>query len=944
MSRSRNVEICFLALATALALDVGAAQTPDTDPPDPSVTVNPIEEIVVTGSRIKRRDFITPSPVITINRADIAFSGQATLEEALQRMPQVVPYYGRTSNNPPGDEALVNLRGLGPGRSLTLLNGRRIAGSGAGNSVNLNNIPQFLVERVEIISGGTSAVYGSDAIAGVINFITRDDFEGVGVEASMSAAEPGDAESYDVNLAWGHNFANGRGNLTVYLNDFERKALYAGDRAFTAAPYKDDRNGSLVEAGSTSTPAGHILWPYADLGNGPVSVTFNDDGTPREFVFENDKYNYAPVNYLQVPINRRVLGLQGNYDLQGNIEGYIEASFVRNEPSFNVAPVPPTLFVGVNLDNPLLAPETRQLFTNSYGCDPGFACIYIGKRLTELGPRIADFEQEQTRVLAGLRGEIGVDWTFDGWVTYTISDGKQYIRNLASPPRFQQGLLVDPLTSQCIDPSGGCVPLDIFGAGRLSDEAAEFVRVPSLVNRTKRTSKLASAFITGAPFETPAGPVGMAFGLEWRSDDVRFSVDEGLTSADVFGWNPLTPVAGRDEVFEIYTESTIPLANQRAWMEYIGIEIGARYSSHEHAGSVWTYKAGAEWKLTDSLGFRAMFQRSARAPNSRELFAEQEIHEGWLALADPCSASQDPVANGFVDKCILQGLPEDQVGLFEATNYYPVDTLTGGNPQLVPEVAETWTAGIVVSPENLPNWTLSVDHFSLDVQKTIGWVDAMYFCFDSLNIEHLFCEKISRDDTGNVRRISELIENRGYRKTSGFDTAIRYAGELPGFLALGRHSPDIVVSLYWTHVDSHEEQEHVVAKSNECAGYFGWICGNAALPADRVAANLHYASGPVGLHASWRWIAGSRNAYYLVAENLGRPVPNMAIPEIGDKHYTDIGLSYAFGDAVTARLGVNNLFDNDPPMMADAVNSNNTDTGLYDVFGRSYHLTLFAQF
>ncbi|MGB5690173.1 MAG: TonB-dependent receptor plug domain-containing protein, partial [Woeseiaceae bacterium] len=251
----------------------------DGESADSDITPVEVEEIVVTGSRIKRRDFVSASPLTTISRDDLVFSGQPTLEESLNQMPQVSPSFGRASNNPGTGTAAIDLRGLGPDRTLTLLNGRRIGGTGVGNAEDLNNIPQFLVERVEIITGGTSAVYGSDAIAGVVNFITRDDFTGLGVEASTSMSEPGDAETYDFNLAYGQEFANGRGHFTVFANYYDRKPLFAADRASTATPYRDNWGGELIEAGSPIVPKGVVYWPYADLGNGPVEVTFNPDGT-----------------------------------------------------------------------------------------------------------------------------------------------------------------------------------------------------------------------------------------------------------------------------------------------------------------------------------------------------------------------------------------------------------------------------------------------------------------------------------------------------------------------------------------------------------------------------------------------------------------------------------------------------------------------------------------
>jgi outer membrane receptor protein involved in Fe transport len=912
-----------------------------------------IDEIVVTGSRIKRRDFNTPSPLTTISNEDIAFTGQSTIEETLNQMPQVLPSYGRSSNNPSTGSAEVDLRGFGPGRSLVLLNGRRVAPSGTGNAVDLNNIPQFLIDRVEIITGGTSTIYGSDAIAGVVNFITQEHYSGFGVEAGLSMAEPGDAETYDLNLAYGHNFANGRGNVTVYANLVEREPLFAADREFTRIAWWDDWfEGILIEAGSSYVPAGAIFSPRADLGDGPVQVTFNPDGTPRAFIYPDNWWNYAPLNYLQIPLSRLALGVMGHYDLSERFEGYLEASFIRNEPSRNLAPVPVFLSAEINLDNPVLTPETRQVFTDNYSCGPNLACVNMGRRLLELGPRFSQYERDYDRIVAGFRGELWQGWDIDGWVTYTTESSTEALRNDASVSRLYQGLLVDPVSNECFDPTGGCVPLNLFGEGNLSAEGVDFIRFADFANVTERTQKLASVFVTGSPIDTWAGPLNMAVGVEWRSDDTYFKADDALFTGDAAGWGGSSPIEGTEEVFEIYAEAVVPLASDRAWADYLGLEVGARYSEYKHAGSMWTYKAGGEWQPFEGLRLRVMYQRSARAPNSGELFEEQRSGTGtFIGLdpsQDPCSASADPVGNGNVEKCLLQGLPADQVGVFEATVRYPVDYISGGNPNLIPEVGETWTLGAVISPGFLSNWTFTIDYFALEVTDTIGGIDAPLICFDPINTDNLFCENISRDASGNVAEITELTSNRGLLKTTGIDTQIQYGADLPDFFAFGDHSATVSVSLYWTRMLTNEDQENPVTEILDCAGYFGWPCWSynrgSAFSKNRVTSNIHYASGPLGLHLTWRWIEGTDNGAPLRSYIWGIPDPNLAVPEVGDEHYLDLGLAYEFSDYLTARFGVNNLLDNDPPQMADAVWSNNTDTGLYDIFGRSYYLTLSAHF
>lgn len=930
---------CLTAESGVLAQDNQQASSIDDDT---------IEEIIVTGTRIKRRDFNTVSPLTTINTEDIAFTGQSTIEETLNQMPQVMPGFGRTTNFQGDGTSAVDLRGLGPGRSLVLLNGRRVAPTGIGNAVDLNNIPQSLIERVEIITGGASAVYGSDAVAGVVNLITKDEYSGFGVEAGMSMAEPGDAETYDFSLAYGHNFAGGRGNITAYTNILERKHLYAADREFTRIQYWDDWDGNLVADGSSRIPGGRIFYPPVDFGNGPATVTFNPDGTPREFVSPDDWYNYLDGNYLQLPLSRLALGVMGHYELSQRFEAYLEAGFISNSAVISREPVFLNSYAEINLDNPVLTPEAQQLFADNYTCAPNLACVYLSRRLSEVGVRRDEYDREYSRIVAGFRGELWKDWEFDGWITYTTESSAEAMHNFASKSRLLQGLQVDPVNNECFDPSGGCVPLNIFGEGNLSAEGVAFIGLTNFENVTERTNKLASVFVSGSPIDTWAGSLDMAVGVEWRSDSIYFEVADGFSTGDVLGSASDSSASGTEEVLEVYAEAVVPLASDRAWARYLGLEVGGRYSENKNAGGVWTYKAGGEWQPLDSLRFRAMKQRSVRAPNNYELFQKKRFIPKKLGpntSRDWCSASRDPVGNGFREKCILQGLPADQVGIWEATANYPFVLILGGNPNLVPEVAETWTVGAVISPSLLPNWTFTIDYFALEVADTIGAIDAGLICFDPKNTSHVFCENFRRDGTGNVDQVTQLTSNRGLLETTGIDTQIQYSADLPGFFNVGDHSADITLNLYWTYMLTNKEQENPVTEVIDCAGYFGWPCPANTYPGNRVTGNIHYASGSLGLHLTWRWIDGTDNAAPFRSEEIyGVPDPDLAVPNVSDKHYFDLGLSYTFNDHLTARFGVNNLLDNDPPQMADTVSGINTDTALYDAFGRSYYLNLSAQF
>ena len=292
-----------------------------------------VEEIIVTGSRIPRRDFRSTSPITTIDRTELKLAGITNVEEILNALPQIVPDFGRSSNNPGTGTASVNLRGLGSNRSLVLLNGRRFISVDVGGSVDLNNIPSGLIERIEVVSGGASAVYGSDALTGAVNFITKTDFEGIEVNAQYDVTERGDGEAFDVTLTGGLRLANDRIALSGFLNYHDRRSILQGDREFTKVAFSDDIfTGEIFPAGSVRTPAGQIP-NSVDIGGipAPDGITFNDDGTPRPFVDPDDLYNYAPINYLQLPLKRSTAAAFVNFDITSTTRLYSELMYVDTD-------------------------------------------------------------------------------------------------------------------------------------------------------------------------------------------------------------------------------------------------------------------------------------------------------------------------------------------------------------------------------------------------------------------------------------------------------------------------------------------------------------------------------------------------------------------------------------------------------------------------------------
>ena len=909
-----------------------------------------VDEVVVTGSRLIRRDFFSPSPISTVDRVALDAATQPTLEETLNQMPQIVPDLERTANNGSDGTARVNLRGLGSNRTLVLLNGRRFAPSGVGSSVDLNNLPQLLIDRVEIVTGGATTVYGSDAVAGVVNFVTRSDFEGFGADITGYATGRGDAEIYNLNLAFGHDFAEGLGNVTLYATYYDRSPLFASERSVTAVPIAD-ADGVLRETGSRATPSTVITFPPVNFGNGPALTTFDDGGLPIEFRDPEDRYNFAPLNYLQTPLERVSGGALLNREFGDGSEFYAELGYARNESRQNLAPVPVTDLYFTNLDNPLLAPATQQFFATNYAppfLPPNTAGLFLSRRLEELGARIFDRERDYWRVVSGLRGALGSDWHYDVWFTYTRNEERTALQNGASRARFQQGLLVNPSTGQCFDASGGCAPLNIWGAGNLDAAGVAFLRQPTLTNATLRKQKLLSGFIRGAPFNTSAGPVEVAVGAEWRGDSGFFRSDPALSSGEALGFRGSAGVDGRETVYEIYTEALVPLLADLRFAQRLSLELGARFASYDNAGSAEAYKLGAEWIPIERLRFRAMLQRSVRAPSLTEAFQEQ-FSETFAYVAsnpaeDPCSASADPVGRGNTDACIATGLPASQIGVFEAAVGIPTSFVRGGNPNLKPEEADTVTVGAVASFGREDEWRLSVDYFDLEIADTIGDLESTVACFDPANVQNRFCENFTRDPVNfNVIELVETKNNLGGQRTAGFDTQLSYRAAAPNFVGGQGSGAELSANLVWTHTTRNDVRQLTFGTRLRCAGQFGFPCTSAteglSFPEDRVIANVAYSAGELGLYLKWRWIRGTDNAAQQIPAFTGGAARDLAIPSVGARSYFDLGAGFEFSDRLYARLNVSNVFDERPPLMADAVTSNNTDTRLYDVFGRAFSLT-----
>lgn len=923
------------------------------------------ETVTVTGSRIAKQDFTSNSPVATVGAQQFDLTNAVNTEGLLNTLPQTVPGLDRTSNNPGGGLATVNLRGLGSGRTLVLVDGKRVVPSTGGGTVDINNIPSALVERVEVVTGGASAVYGSDAVAGVVNFILKDDFEGIEASTSYEMTEENDAEIFSANLTMGGNFADGRGNAVISLGYTDRQALFQGDRDFSTFAQFDDGAGGLFDGGSSGVPEGRLGGPFGSAG------IFNPDGTIREFVSsgdDNDFYNYAPVNYIQLPQERIQFNAKADYEINDKLEIYGSMFMANNKVPQQLAPTP--IFeprggsINVSLDgNPFIAPSAQQIISDAIGAgvdtdEDGIDDEYtagafgIRRRLVEVGPRIANTDNTSYQIEAGARYQLSDTWDLD----LTFSEGRtkqvETQEGNIDKNRFFQALSLADADGDgnvdvdangnptCADTSanGGltsCVPINIYGAGNISPEAADFIRTLVVTTADYEVTNL-TADLTGDTsgwLELPGGPIGLAFGGEYREEAFAFRPDQAVASSTISGFNGAPPVAGGFDVYGIYGEAYLPLLKDHQYADLLALELAYRLEDYSTAGEVEAWKVAGEWAPNDQIRLRASLNTAVRAPSISELFAPQG--EGFPGASDPCASDFDGDA-AIQAVCLATGVPQSSLG--SANIDLPsgqVRQLSGGNPNLLEEEAETLTVGFVASPDFIEGLTFSVDYFDIEIEDVIsafggGANNVITTCYTDTELGGAgspFCNAITRGGDGLITEVSVTSQNVASLTLNGFDVNAQYSYDL------GEYG-DVAFDFVATITDESTLVPFAGGTPITCAGEYGADCGTP-LPEYKHRMTALWAKGDFSAQLLWRHIGDS-------VDDGGLGV--VATDELDSFDYFDVSGSYQVNDTLTLTGGIDNLFDERPPILGDNQEQANTFPALYDVFGRTYFLRATARF
>jgi len=949
------------AIASVVATPQVLAQDADNDA---------VEEIVVTGSRIIRnRDFVGVSPIATIDANHIIESGNVTLEDTLNSYPQLNPDDTSATNQSGTDGVLAgDLRGLGSVRTLVLVDGKRhIPGSVTG-LVDMATIPDMLIERVEIVTGGASAVYGSDAIAGAVNFILKDDFEGVDLRYQYGDATGGDRYGRDnatskIDILLGANAENGKGNITLHASYTSRDPVFMENREFSIQPWLANSSGVLGKFGSGNIPGGKIYIPSSDFSKVTINgvdltsaaanctggriqgIKFGLGAQPSPFCRDEDQFNYAETNYIMRPLERWSISALARYDVSDRVEAYAQFFTTKKENEWQMAylAVAPTsagnsrgfLDLPDAVNNPVYPAPLRSFFAENASYfdadgDGTMTTVGNGRRFVEFGPRNAHILHESLGMTVGLRGEIelgstGNVWNWDVFHQYQRSDVNLTRKGLLSQSRTSLGLdvvVVDGV-AKCRTSLLNCVPVNVYGTDQLTSEMANFLTV--VTGRTDYfTRQTMGGSFAGNIIELPGGPLGAALGFEYRDEYYQTSPDEISASGDLGGTAPVAN-HGAYDLFEAFAEVRVPISSA------ISLEGAVRASEYSTMGGVFTWRGGVDFSPTDFLSFRASASRAIRAPNLDELFAPPGT--SWIGGLDPCVAVNTPTA-AQKSFCVTQGVPAAQKDTLETPASEGWTFFGGGNLNLQEEESDTHTIGIVISPPGIEGLSVSVDYWDIVISDAIAQVASQELvnnCYDTLDATNPACIAVSRDPLGNIDQVDSPLLNLATRSGNGVDLQIQYQTELSDFFAVPGYGASLDLRLVSTF---HQSDATVLLQGNapiECAGKLGGSCSAnfiRATPGQRSLLSARWVSGPASVSTRVHHIGKMTAAADAYA--------NTALP-VDAQYYWDVSSNYAFNERVELFAGVNNVLNTAPPVIGyRAGGDSNTQVQLYDTVGRRY--------
>jgi outer membrane receptor protein involved in Fe transport len=915
-----------------------------------------VEELVITGSRISRRDADAPSPIVTVTAAAIEKSGNINIEGAMNEMPQFTR--DSSGGQGTGGRALLDLRGLGANRNLVLLDGRRLPISSSSGVVDTNLIPTGIIQNVEVITGGASAVYGSDAISGVVNFVTNRRFQGLRADLQYSNSEQGDYAGRSATAMMGGNFADGAGYAVVSLGYSKQDALWGKDRAEFFAlgvPSSYIGQGTMVMGANQPSEAALsalFVTKYGTAGwPGSGNIGFNDDGTL--FSQNGGARNYkGPIDLayqivgggVRMPVlvqgtakpsvERRNVFAKFDFKVSDSVTAY--GQFLLTDHTANTNSGGTLTQFGANLTipvtNPFIPADLATLLASRAA--PTASFIYNG-RYVMVPAKNWDENYVTQQYLGGLKGDLGAgDWTWDLYANYDNSRHNQQQNYAVFKSRVQTLFnAADGGNSIC---AGGFNPFGLANAMSMSTACQNYIsgQTHSVESVIRENIELN---VQGTVMQLPAGPMKASFTAGSRQDKYSFSPDKALAEQDVEAVIAAQASSGKQKVGEIAAEFAIPVLAK--------LDLGAafRYSDYDLSGGTSTYKIDATWRPLDLLMVRGGYQRAIRAPNIGELYSAAtggQVSYSPLSPpqgGDPCDVRTNARLNDTGGKlrglCIATGVP---TALADSYTFPTTATasVTSGNLDLKPETASTYTFGAVFTPEigGQSQLFLSVDYYKIDISNVISTVSgslAINKCYNldgsnsSYATDNVYCRILRRDSAGQLDLITLQPLNLGKLATSGFDIQANYKFDAN----FGRLSVDTAVNIV-------QDYKVLQLQGDPLREWSGTIGGTAPRPKLRTMTSFGWEKGD--LSASLRWQHIDKMKSFSVVAN-----PASTTPGASSYDKFDLVGNVKIRNKYKLRAGVLNLMDKGPLVVGGV--AGNTDSELYDIVGRSYYLGLTAE-
>jgi outer membrane receptor protein involved in Fe transport len=970
----------------------------------PALAQENLGEIVVTGSRIRSANLESTTPVTQVTAADVVTQGVTRIEDLVNQLPQAFAAQNVTVANGATGTATLNLRGLGSPRTMVLIDGRRMPYGGvtsASAAPDINQIPTSMIERVDILTGGASAVYGSDAVAGVVNFIMKKDFEGVEVTSQYNMywhendfGGPGqdklrdviagraqgnpsqyqlpddsvtDGEGKELSLLVGVNSGDGRGNITAYATVFDSDAVLQADRDYSACTLAPNPTVSFACGGSATNAGG----TFTDFNNFALTVDTatamrNTDSLSN--TSSNDLYNFGPLNYYQRPERRYSLGALGHYEFGEHADVYTQLMF--NDYS-SVAQIAPGGNFGdttsINCDNPLFPVDSLA----TIGCGPGEIAagtsvpLVILRRNVEGGGRQQAFANSSFRMLAGVRGAINEAWGYDVSAQYSTTTADQATRNYFVIERMQKALdVIDvagvPTCRSVVDNSDpNCVPWNPFVAGGVTAAQLNYLQATG-IQAGRITQEVYNGVINGDlgtyGVKSPLASDGiqLVVGAEYRRDALSNDVDALQEANQLSGaGGAVIGISGATKVNDIFMEARVPIAQDQAFAESLSFDTAYRYSDYGNGVQTDTYKFGLEWAPVADVRLRASYQRAVRAANVVELFTAQGFNL-FDAGGDPCGAAVQALPNPIASEaeCIASGVPAANFGaglLDSPAGQYQFTQ--GGNPNLVPETSDTYSYGVVFQPRWVPGLAITVDYFDIGIEDTIttfGAPNTWTACYG--NNDPAACARIQRNANGQLwignGNVLDTNINIGSLSTTGYDVNIGYTGlEIGRFGSLafnltGTYAIDLITQPA-PGIDLHPSPA-IDRDWYDCVGFYSSVCLTPTPQWRHRFRTSWQTPWDVDLSLTWR--------HYSEVTGITGPNAEMADNRLDAnlpaEDYFDLAANWSITEKASLALGINNVLDDNPTLSASVGTTGNGNTypQTYDALGRYVFLRATVDF